>query len=156
MTKMIGVDVGGTFTDVFVLDEASGIAEVAKVQWFRDEVEGTEFQSLNRGFNVSVRCNDGDGRARRIGLHPIHKFKAVAVRKSHVSEADIKCALAQRSLGARNISRHLGLHRRLPQRVPGFESVDLHPASQHRRQPWQHHHLVRSCRRPGPAQPSVV
>ena len=30
-SKMIGVDVGGTFTDVFALDEETGIAEVAKV-----------------------------------------------------------------------------------------------------------------------------
>ena len=31
MSRMIGVDVGGTFTDVFVLDEASGSANVSKV-----------------------------------------------------------------------------------------------------------------------------
>ena len=30
-SKMIGVDVGGTFTDVFILDEANATAEVAKV-----------------------------------------------------------------------------------------------------------------------------
>ena len=30
-SKMIGVDVGGTFTDIFVLDEQKGTAEVAKV-----------------------------------------------------------------------------------------------------------------------------
>ncbi|MBU2357652.1 MAG: hypothetical protein KKB02_01760, partial [Alphaproteobacteria bacterium] len=29
--RMIGVDVGGTFTDIFVLDEATGTAQVAKV-----------------------------------------------------------------------------------------------------------------------------
>ncbi len=28
---VVGVDVGGTFTDVFVLDEATGAAEIAKV-----------------------------------------------------------------------------------------------------------------------------
>ena len=28
---MVGVDVGGTFTDVFVLDEEAGAARVAKV-----------------------------------------------------------------------------------------------------------------------------
>ena len=40
MTKMIGVDVGGTFTDVFVLDEASGVAEVAKVPTSRPDQSG--------------------------------------------------------------------------------------------------------------------
>jgi len=40
MTKMIGVDVGGTFTDVFVLDEATGRAEVAKVPTTRPDQSG--------------------------------------------------------------------------------------------------------------------
>ena len=40
MSKMIGVDVGGTFTDVFVLDEASGHAEVAKVPTTRPDQSG--------------------------------------------------------------------------------------------------------------------
>ena len=31
MSKRVGVDVGGTFTDVFVLDEKTGRAEVAKL-----------------------------------------------------------------------------------------------------------------------------
>lgn len=37
MSKMIGVDVGGTFTDVFVLDEDAGNAEVAKVPTTRPD-----------------------------------------------------------------------------------------------------------------------
>ncbi len=37
---MIGVDVGGTFTDVFVLDEASGKASVAKVPTTRPDQSG--------------------------------------------------------------------------------------------------------------------
>ena len=37
MNKMIGVDVGGTFTDIFVLDEATGLAEVAKVPTSRPD-----------------------------------------------------------------------------------------------------------------------
>ncbi len=41
MSKMIGVDVGGTFTDVFVLDEEQGTAEVAKVPTTRpDQSQG--------------------------------------------------------------------------------------------------------------------
>ncbi len=37
---MIGVDVGGTFTDVFVLDEAAGTARVAKVPTTRPDQSG--------------------------------------------------------------------------------------------------------------------
>jgi N-methylhydantoinase A len=40
MSKMIGVDVGGTFTDIFVLDEATGHAEVAKVPTTRPDQSG--------------------------------------------------------------------------------------------------------------------
>ena len=40
MSKMIGVDVGGTFTDVFVLDEDAGNAEVAKVPTTRPDQSG--------------------------------------------------------------------------------------------------------------------
>lgn len=40
MSKMIGVDVGGTFTDIFVLDEATGVAEVAKVPTTRPDQSG--------------------------------------------------------------------------------------------------------------------
>lgn len=40
MSKIIGVDVGGTFTDVFVLDEANGIAQVAKVPTTRPDQSG--------------------------------------------------------------------------------------------------------------------
>ena len=39
-SKMIGVDVGGTFTDVFILDEAHGTAEVAKVPTTRPDQSG--------------------------------------------------------------------------------------------------------------------
>lgn len=39
-STMIGVDVGGTFTDVFVLDEASGQARVAKVPTTRPDQSG--------------------------------------------------------------------------------------------------------------------
>ncbi len=40
MSRMIGVDVGGTFTDVFVLDEASGSAAVSKVPTSRPDQSG--------------------------------------------------------------------------------------------------------------------
>ncbi|SDI27502.1 hydantoinase/oxoprolinase family protein [Lutimaribacter saemankumensis] len=39
-STMIGVDVGGTFTDVFVLDEATGQARVAKVPTTRPDQSG--------------------------------------------------------------------------------------------------------------------
>jgi N-methylhydantoinase A len=39
-SKMIGVDVGGTFTDVFILDEANATAEVAKVPTTRPDQSG--------------------------------------------------------------------------------------------------------------------
>ncbi len=39
-TRMVGVDVGGTFTDVFVLNEADGKAEVAKVPTTRPDQSG--------------------------------------------------------------------------------------------------------------------
>lgn len=48
MTRMIGVDVGGTFTDVFVLDEATGTAEVAKVPTSRPDQSGGFLDGINR------------------------------------------------------------------------------------------------------------
>ncbi|MDA4844027.1 hydantoinase/oxoprolinase family protein [Hoeflea poritis] len=48
MTKMIGVDVGGTFTDVFVLDEAAGTAEVAKVPTTRPDQSGGFLAGISR------------------------------------------------------------------------------------------------------------
>jgi N-methylhydantoinase A len=44
---VIGVDVGGTFTDVFVLDEAAGTAEIAKVPSTRGD--------QSRGFLAGIR-----------------------------------------------------------------------------------------------------
>jgi len=50
--RMIGVDVGGTFTDIFVLDEATGTAQVAKVPTSRPDQSG--------GFlsGISARVDD--------------------------------------------------------------------------------------------------
>jgi N-methylhydantoinase A len=45
---MIGVDVGGTFTDVFVLDEASGTATVAKVPTTRPDQSGGFLDGIAR------------------------------------------------------------------------------------------------------------
>lgn len=50
--RMIGVDVGGTFTDIFVLDEATGIAEVAKVPTTRPDQSG--------GFLSGIRARVDD------------------------------------------------------------------------------------------------
>ena len=44
--RMIGVDVGGTFTDIFVLDEATGVAEVAKVPTTRPDQSGGFLQGI--------------------------------------------------------------------------------------------------------------
>ncbi|MBT8459752.1 MAG: hydantoinase/oxoprolinase family protein [Boseongicola sp.] len=48
MSKMIGVDVGGTFTDVFVLDEASGKAVVSKVPTTRPDQSGGFLDGIAR------------------------------------------------------------------------------------------------------------
>ena len=49
MTKrMIGVDVGGTFTDVFVLNEADGTAKVAKVPTTRPDQSGGFLDGIGR------------------------------------------------------------------------------------------------------------
>ncbi|MGA1234604.1 MAG: hydantoinase/oxoprolinase N-terminal domain-containing protein, partial [Lutimaribacter sp.] len=45
---MIGVDVGGTFTDVFVLDEATGQARVAKVPTTRPDQSGGFLDGINQ------------------------------------------------------------------------------------------------------------
>lgn len=50
--RMIGVDVGGTFTDIFVLDEATGLAEVAKVPTTRPDQSG--------GFLSGIRARVAD------------------------------------------------------------------------------------------------
>jgi len=46
--KMIGVDVGGTFTDVFVLDESAGTATVAKVPTTRPDQSGGFLDGIGR------------------------------------------------------------------------------------------------------------
>lgn len=48
MTRMIGVDVGGTFTDVFVLDEATGEARVSKVPTTRPDQSGGFLDGIGR------------------------------------------------------------------------------------------------------------
>ncbi|WP_299483781.1 hydantoinase/oxoprolinase family protein [uncultured Roseibium sp.] len=46
--RMIGVDVGGTFTDVFVLNEADGSASVAKVPTTRPDQSGGFLEGISR------------------------------------------------------------------------------------------------------------
>lgn len=48
MSRMIGVDVGGTFTDVFVLDETSGTADVSKVPTTRPDQSGGFLDGIAR------------------------------------------------------------------------------------------------------------
>lgn len=50
--RMIGVDVGGTFTDIFVLDEATGTAQVAKVPTTRPD------QSIGFLSGIASRVDD--------------------------------------------------------------------------------------------------
>ena len=47
-STMIGVDVGGTFTDVFVIDEATGAARVAKVPTTRPDQAGGFLDGIGR------------------------------------------------------------------------------------------------------------
>ncbi|TRD15359.1 hydantoinase/oxoprolinase family protein [Palleronia caenipelagi] len=47
-SRMIGVDVGGTFTDVFVLNEADGTASVAKVPTTRPDQSGGFLDGIGR------------------------------------------------------------------------------------------------------------
>ncbi|SLN64676.1 Acetophenone carboxylase gamma subunit [Roseivivax jejudonensis] len=46
--RMIGVDVGGTFTDVFFLDEGTGTARVAKVPTTRPDQSGGFLEGIRR------------------------------------------------------------------------------------------------------------
>ena len=46
--RMIGVDVGGTFTDVFVLNETDGTATVAKVPTTRPDQSGGFLEGIGR------------------------------------------------------------------------------------------------------------
>ncbi|MDJ0992053.1 MAG: hydantoinase/oxoprolinase family protein [Dinoroseobacter sp.] len=48
MSTLIGVDVGGTFTDVFVLDEVAGTARVAKVPTSRPDQSGGFLDGIGR------------------------------------------------------------------------------------------------------------
>ena len=45
---VIGVDVGGTFTDLFVLDEASGSARIVKVPSTPSQPAAAVFEALRR------------------------------------------------------------------------------------------------------------
>ncbi len=48
MSRIVGIDVGGTFTDVFVLDEATGQAIVAKVPTTRPDQSGGFLEGIAR------------------------------------------------------------------------------------------------------------
>ena len=58
---MIGVDVGGTFTDVFVLNEEAGTASVAKVPTTRPDQSGGFLDGIRR--EVQDLSEDFRGRA---------------------------------------------------------------------------------------------
>ena len=49
MSRVVGIDVGGTFTDVFVLDEAAGTARVAKVPTTRPDQSAGFLDGIARG-----------------------------------------------------------------------------------------------------------
>lgn len=61
MSKVIGVDVGGTFTDVFVVDEETGVAEVAKVPTTRPD--------QSDGFLDGIKARVGDLGTARVVVH---------------------------------------------------------------------------------------
>ncbi len=46
--RIVGVDVGGTFTDVFVLNEADGTASVAKVPTTRPDQSGGFLEGISQ------------------------------------------------------------------------------------------------------------
>jgi N-methylhydantoinase A len=59
--SIVGVDVGGTFTDIFILDEATGKASVAKVPTTRPDQSG--------GFLAGVKSAGDDLSAMRTVVH---------------------------------------------------------------------------------------
>ena len=58
MSRVVGIDVGGTFTDVFALDEATGEARVAKVPTTRPDQSGGFMAGIAQGLG-----EDGAGLA---------------------------------------------------------------------------------------------
>ncbi|MGN6580135.1 MAG: hydantoinase/oxoprolinase family protein [Bordetella sp.] len=60
---IVGVDVGGTFTDLFVLDEAAGVARIVKVPSTRGEEA--------RGFMNGIERIDAEGRGAAAGIATI-------------------------------------------------------------------------------------
>ncbi|MEM8623481.1 MAG: hydantoinase/oxoprolinase family protein, partial [Pseudomonadota bacterium] len=59
--RMVGVDVGGTFTDVFLLDEAAGTARTAKVPTTRPDQSG--------GFLAGIGAQVGDLSSLSVVVH---------------------------------------------------------------------------------------
>ncbi len=64
---IVGVDVGGTFTDLFFLDQRDGKCFVGKVPSTRGDASRGFLDGLRGGAKDSA--NAGDGRARHHGRH---------------------------------------------------------------------------------------
>ena len=62
------------------------------------------FKGLNGSFDVAVSGDNGDRHATRVFLHPFDEFQTVAVRQSHVSQADIKALPGQLRFGTFDVS----------------------------------------------------
>jgi len=67
--RMIGVDVGGTFTDVFVLDEATGTANVAKVPTSRPDQSGGFLSGISQANDRTADLSEILSRIRWVATH---------------------------------------------------------------------------------------
>jgi len=87
--KMIGVDVGGTFTDVFVLDDETGLASVAKVPTTRPDQSGGFLDGIARlvgdlsGVSTGIHGTTAgtnallERKGARVGIITTHGFRDV-------------------------------------------------------------------------------
>ena len=56
-SKLVGVDVGGTFTDVFVLDQESGVVSISKVASTKGDQSVGFIEGIEKGAKVFDEIN---------------------------------------------------------------------------------------------------